>query len=252
MQGVTLFHDNDHEFILLNVGDAAAEDGVPSNQYLIRHGAACVLLDPGGFSVMRAVLACLAAHADPDDIRAIFLSHQDPDILGGLPAWLEATDARVYLPSVWRRFLPHCGVHCMDRVSGVSDEGGHIEIADGFQLQVIPAHFLHSPGHINVYDPISQILFTGDVGASLVDGHSTSFIDDFATHESRVVGFHTRYMAGNRALRHWLRKLEALDVRMVAPQHGPVYRGSAVKGLFDWLRDLRCGIDLLPEPSSAS
>jgi flavorubredoxin len=32
---------------------------------------------------------------------------------------------------------------------------------------------------------------------------------------------------------------------MIAPQHGPIYRGAAVREFLDWLRDLQCGVDLL-------
>jgi len=35
-------------------------------------------------------------------------------------------------------------------------------------IKVIPAHFMHSEGNFQFYDPVSKILFSGDMGASIV------------------------------------------------------------------------------------
>ncbi|WP_256360380.1 hypothetical protein [Methylomonas koyamae] len=32
---------------------------------------------------------------------------------------------------------------------------------------------------------------------------------------------------------------------MIAPQHGPIYRGRAVADFLAWFRQLECGIDLM-------
>ncbi len=56
------------------------------------------------------------------------------------------------------------------------------EPSPGFKLKVVPAHFLHSEGQINVYDPISKILFTGDIGAAMLpNDKNEAFVDDFAS-----------------------------------------------------------------------
>ena len=71
----------------------------------------------------------------------------------------------------------------MERFVGVPDEGMCCEVAPGFTLDLIPAHFLHSEGQINVYDPVSRILFTGDIGAAMMPvGTDDPFVDDFAAH----------------------------------------------------------------------
>ena len=252
MESVVLFHEGQHEFILLHRNSADAEQGIPSNQYLIRHGDVAALLDPGGFGVLPAVLTRLVGHISPERVQAIFLSHQDPDIIGGLASWMDGTPAIAYLPEAWARFVPHVGLGATDRVVGVPEDGAEIEVAPGFRLEIHPANFLHSPGQINVYDPVSRILFSGDIGAAVCDSEDNPvFVDRFDGHESRIEGFHRRYMAGNRALRTWLRRVEPLDIRQLAPQHGPIYRGAAVRGLFDWLRDLRCGLDLMPADEPA-
>lgn len=252
MRNVTIAESHQHKFVLLNESEPGEEDGIRSNQYLVMHEHTGVLLDPGGFGVMPRTLAELLGHLEPDHIRAIILSHQDPDIVGGLATWLELTDATVYVSRIWTRFLPHYGIKSMHRFIGVPDEGMPLEIAPGFTLQLLPAHFLHSEGQINVYDPVTRILFTGDIGAAMLpNDEDYVFVDDFASHLPYIEDFHRRYMCSNRAIKVWLNTIAKLDIDFIAPQHGPVYRGRAVKAFLEWLKDLECGIDLMTCPEAA-
>lgn len=246
MRNIELFGQAEHKFVLLNESEPGEEDGVRSNQYLIIHEGCGVLLDPGGFGVMPRVLAEMLRHAKPEQIRAIMLSHQDPDIVGGLSTWLELTPAEVFVSSIWMRFLPHYGLGDMSRFRGVPDEGMEWTVQPGFDLRIVPAHFLHSEGQINLYDPVSRILFTGDIGAAMLPPERDEpFVDDFRAHLPYIEGFHRRYMGSNKAIRCWLDTIADLDIDMLAPQHGSIYRGQAVKDFLAWLGQLECGIDLL-------
>jgi len=245
-KNIALYNGEEHRFILLNESEPGEEDGIPSNQFLIMHKGKGVLLDPGGFGVMPQVLNELLQYVQPEDIEAIVLSHQDPDIVGGLTTWLRLTSARVYVSRIWQRFLPHYGITGMQRFIGIHDEGESLTLNSGLELQFVPAHFLHSPGQINVYDPISKILFSGDVGASEVPTENCEvFVEDFNAHLPHTAGFHKRYMASNRALRYWVQQVRKLDIDIIAPQHGPLYKGQAKEDFLSWLYDLPCGADLL-------
>ncbi|HEY8353805.1 MAG TPA: MBL fold metallo-hydrolase [Methylophilaceae bacterium] len=246
MHNVKLYADSSHKFVLLNESEPGEDNGIRSNQYLITHGEAGVLLDPGGFGVMPEVLAEMLHYLSPGQIRGIFLSHQDPDIVGSLTTWLQLTSCPIYVSSIWMRFLPHYGFTDMRRFIGVPDQGMAWEPDPGFRLRIVPAHFLHSEGQINVYDPVSRILFSGDIGAAMMPtDNDDAFVDDFDAHLPYIEGFHRRYMCSNKAIRCWLDTVAELDIDIIAPQHGPVYRGSAVPAFLNWLKDLRCGIDLM-------
>ncbi|MBI5918670.1 MAG: MBL fold metallo-hydrolase [Nitrosomonadales bacterium] len=248
MRNIALFSSENHQFILLNESEPGEEDGVRSNQYLVLHDGDGVLLDPGGFGVMPRVLAEMLRYIGPQQLKGIVLSHQDPDIVGGISTWLDLTDAPVYVSRIWLRFLPHYGIRGMHRFVGVPDEGMVFEVAPGFDLQLVPAHFLHSEGQINVYDPQSRILFSGDIGAAILPGDQNyAYVDDFQAHLPYIEAFHRRYMCSNRAARIWVNMVRRLDVDMIAPQHGPVYRGQAVKDFLDWFSELQCGIDLMTD-----
>ena len=246
MRNVTLFESDTHHFILLNESEPGEEDGIRSNQYLITHRNEGVLLDPGGFGVMPRVLAEMLRYIEPQQIKGIFLSHQDPDIVGGLSTWLELCHCPVYVSSIWLRFLPHYGLKDMVRFIGVPNEGMTWNDGREFSLKIVPAHFLHSEGQINVYDPISKILFTGDIGAAMLsDDEDYIFVDDFEAHIPHIEDFHRRYMCSNKAILCWLETIKDLDIQILAPQHGPIYRGESVQKFFDWFRNLQCGVDLM-------
>lgn len=246
MRNISLFQSEHHRFILLNESELIEEDGVRSNQYLVMHNNVGVLLDPGGFGVMPRVLAEMLRYLNPDQIRAIILSHQDPDIVGGLATWLELCDVPVHVSRIWLRFLPHYGLKDMKRFVGIPDEGMDCEPAPGFRLKILPAHFLHSEGQINVYDPASKILFTGDFGAAMMpNDNDDPFVDDFENHIPYIKAFHQRYMCSNKAVRCWLDTIADLEIDILAPQHGPIYRGKAVQDFLAWFKNLQCGIDLM-------
>lgn len=246
MRNITLFESENHRFILLNESEPGEEDGIRSNQYLITSHDEGVLLDPGGFGVMPRVLAEMLRYIEPNKIIGIFLSHQDPDIVGGLSTWMELCICPVFVSSIWIRFLPHYGLKDMARFVGVPNEGMVWNHDNQFSLKIIPAHFLHSEGQINVYDPVSKILFTGDIGAAMLPTDKNYiFVDDFDAHIPYIADFHRRYMCSNRAALCWLETIKDLDIDILAPQHGPIYRGKAVKDFCEWFRNLECGVDIM-------
>jgi flavorubredoxin len=155
------------------------------------------------------------------------------------------TDAHAYCPSIWLRFVPHFGLDRLveSRLHAVGDEGMVLDMG-GAKMLLLPAHFLHSPGNLQVYDTVSKVLYSGDLGASLGQGYRD--VPDFEKHLEFMVGFHRRYMAGNQAMRLWAQMVRKLDVETIAPQHGAMFRGrDMVKKFVDWAEGLACGLDLI-------
>ncbi len=241
----TLFEQERHKCVMFS--DMSSGEMVQANQFVVVHGDEGLLLDPGGHKVYTQLLAEMPGVVPAGNIRHIFLSHQDPDIVAALNGWLLMTDATAYMPAIWARFVTHFGIdqHFVTKVRQIDDTGGKI-VMDGYELLVIPAHYLHSAGNFHLYDPQSKILFTGDLGASL--GVDYEVVDDFDSHIQYMETFHKRFIPTGKAIAHWLdtlNKLE-LDIDIIAPQHGAIFpdRDSAAK-LLQWLGGLECGLDLL-------
>lgn len=244
MSHTILFEGSSHKNVLLedfNRGSLA----VQANQHIIVHGKQGIVLDPGGHKVYSKVLSATMQQLGGAKLQYLFLSHQDPDIVAATNGWLMTTDATAYISALWTRFVPHFGIDRLveSRLLSIPDEGMILDL-DGCKLMVIPGHFLHSPGNFQIYDPVSKILYSGDLGASV--GLNYIEVTDFDAHLQYMEGFHKRYMAGNRAMRMWAEMVRKLDIELIAPQHGAFFRGKAlVKRFIDWAEALPCGIDLL-------
>jgi len=244
MPNIILYDDGVHKNVLLE-DFGAGGIAVQSNQHLIIHAGEGMVLDPGGHQIYRKVLSETQSVLSGGHLRYIFLSHQDPDIVAAMNGWLMTTDADAYISSLWTRFVPHFGFNHFsgDRLKPIPDEGMTFELG-GAHLLALPAHFLHSEGNFHLYDPISKILYTGDLGASM--GAEYRQVQDFDAHLPYIEGFHKRYMVSNRVMKAWADMVRSLDIEIIAPQHGALFAGKEMVHKFiDWCADLKCGSDLM-------
>ena len=247
-KSITLFENENHKFIYLGVEKSNLE-GIFTNQFLIIHNGEGILLDPGGVHVFPRVLANVSEHIDTKNIKAIFYTHQDPDVSSGVALW-DATleGATIHISGLWERFLPHFGIFNPESLVALKDSGGRITFSDGAYLEIIPAHYLHSTGNFSLYDPTAKILFSGDIGVGVVQpSEEKIFVEDFNDYKQHAEGFHKRYMTSNVATRKWVSLVSELDVEMMAPQHGLLYKKDAYKQFLNWFKDLKCGIDIIDE-----
>lgn len=245
MPSLTLFDNGTHRNVFLE--DYGRGQAVQANQHLIIHDGAGLLLDPGGHKVYAKALGETLAQLGRGKLEYLFFSHQDPDIVAAANGWLMTTDAVAYAPSLWIRFIPHFGLDnlVVDRLKPIPDEGMALDL-HGCKILLLPAHFLHSPGNCQVYDPVSKILYSGDLGASL--GMLYQEVPDFDSHLQYMEGFHRRYMTSIRAMRAWAAMARQLDIETIAPQHGAIFRGKdMVERFISWCENLECGVDLIPD-----
>ncbi|MEO7199739.1 MAG: MBL fold metallo-hydrolase [Dokdonella sp.] len=247
-----LFRQGDHACIAFH-DLVRGDDGVQANQFLIINGGQSALLDPGGALLYTPLSMAMSQYVQQRDLTFVLASHQDPDIIGSVDRWLMYTPARIVCSRLWGRFIPHSVPHYQktaeDRYLLLPDEGGQIPLGSS-HIQAVPAHFLHSVGNFQFYDPISRILFSGDLGAAMIDIDYAPMAD-FDRHIAAMEGFHRRYMASNRACRWWAKRARKLDIHMIVPQHGPPIAGAAnISRFIDWVDALQCGVDLLPEESA--
>lgn len=239
--------DGGDKFVWLGLDEADAEKGVLTNQYLVVHGGEAMLLDPGGYFVFQRVLQAVSEFVEPSRVKAIFYSHQDPDVVGSLNLLLDFfPNAKVYVSALWARFLPHLGAAAGVDIVEIPDEGMTITLG-GVDLKAVPAHFLHSPGNFTLYDPSTRVLFSADIGAAVFPPDEWYLIvEDFKAHARYMEAFHRRYLCCKKALDAWLSRVRGLDIDVVAPQHGAIFQGENVKRFLDWLASLdKVGVDIL-------
>nr|MBP8770620.1 FprA family A-type flavoprotein [Thiopseudomonas sp.] len=204
---IVLFDNGSHQCLMFD--DLVTGDGIQSNQFLITDSGESLLLDPGGDLTYTPLSMELSKCINMQDLTYIFASHQDPDIIAALDKWLLHTKAKVITSKLWARFLPHLtagyltvshGISTSERVIALPDQGSVFSLGKS-KLKAIPAHFLHSVGNFQLYDPTSKILFSGDMGASLLDDAQP--VSNFADHISSMEGFHRRYMVSKKVTHLW-------------------------------------------------
>ncbi|WP_343592070.1 MBL fold metallo-hydrolase [Paracidovorax wautersii] len=248
-QPVELYRDAQHACLMFT--DLIEEDGqaVQANQFLIVDGGTGAIIDPGGNLAFNELFMGMSRHFAPHKLSYLIASHADPDIIASLDRWLTSTRAQLVISKVWERFAPHFAKagKTENRVIGVPDGGGRLPLGR-HELVLLPAHFLHSEGNFHFYDPVSRILFTGDLGVSMTSGAQARVpVTDLAPHLPRMEAFHRRYMVSRTILRLWVRMARQLDIAMLVPQHGAPLAGQAIADFFDWIEDLQCGIDLMEQ-----
>ncbi len=238
----TIFQDGNHKWIAIVRDPAKPGYLVDTNEYLVVHGDQGLLLDPGGAEIFPAVFSAVSSEFDPSALAGVFASHQDPDICSSLALWLEFNPGmRCYVSWLWGSFIPHFGGNEQTFVT-MPDEGIEISLG-GLPLQAVPAHYLHSSGNFNLYDKTAKVLFSGDIGAALLPpGTDGLFVEDFSSHIRHAEGFHKRWMGSNEAKRRWCERVSALDIDMLCPQHGSIYRGEDVQRFINWFDALQVGI----------
>lgn len=215
---------------------------IDTNEYVVAYGKELLITDPGGMEIFPAVFSALSASFDPNQVRHLFASHQDPDIISSLALWLDfKPELKCYLSWLWAGFIPHFGGNDKTFIK-IPDEGMEMMLG-GLSLNAIPAHYLHSSGNFHLYDPKAHILFSGDVGAAMLPpGEDSLYVENFDHHIRYAEGFHKRWMGSNEAKLDWCERASAMKIDMLCPQHGAIYQGADVGRFINWFSELEVGV----------
>jgi len=161
---------------------------------------------------------------DPAEIEYIILNHTEPDHSGSLPHLLKlAPRAKVvgtgnairYLKDLMYPDFPHIVV-----------KDGHTIDLGNKTLQFISAPNLHWPDTMYTYLAEDRILFTCDsFGAhfcheGIFDDQAGDFDEAFSYYFDVILRPFSKFMLKA------IEKVHQLDIRMIAPGHGPVLRSN--------------------------
>ena len=248
---IELFNDGKHiVHAFYDLVDDSASGAVQCNQFLVvdhGHGA---LIDPGGNMTYTGLLMDMQKYFSSKDLDYILASHPDPDIIASVNKWFVASHCKVMISSLWTRFVPHftTGKDVSDRILGIPDQGTVIRLGES-RLLALPAHFMHAEGNFQFYDPVSKILFSGDLGTSLVPHEQAAMpVTDFGSHVKYMEAFHRRYIVSRTVCRFWANMVRQLDIEQIVPQHGARFVGKqAVEDFIAWVEGVECGVDLMTQ-----
>lgn len=240
MQTYKIFENKSHQWVVFGRDPDKPNKIIDTNQYMVVTKNNALLMDPGGIELFATMLAAVIKQVSPDKITHLFASHQDPDIISSLGLWDQALpEAVLHSPWLWEGFIRHFG---MDNITfdPIPDEGSKLTL-DNTSLEFIPAHYLHSSGNFNVYDPEAKILMSGDIGAALESIDAPLYVENFDQHVDKMKMFHQRWMPSNRAKNDWVERVSKLEIDLLCPQHGRIFKGDDVKRFLEWFSQLEVG-----------
>lgn len=241
MHSEVIYEGPTHKWVMFGRDPNRPNQIIDTNQYMIISGDEAIVLDPGGVELFAPMLSSILKYVELEQIKYLFASHQDPDIISSLGFWDKTLEnAKLYSPWLWEGFIRHFGMEHIEYVP-IPDTGMVIQLGH-ISLNFSPAHYLHSSGNFNVYDPQAKILMSGDIGAALEEGDAPLYVKDFPKHIPNMKLFHQRWMPSAQAKNDWCKRVRSMDVDMMAPQHGRIFKGEQVNNFVNWFEGLEVGI----------
>ena len=231
---------------------APGGDGVflPANSMVIR-GREPVIVDTGAPVHRKQWLDKAFAVVEPEDVRWVFLSHDDGDHTGGLFDVLERCPNATLVTnffSVERLGLEKPGLP-LHRMRWV-EPGGSFDAGDR-TLHLFRPPIFDGPTTRGLFDPKSGAMWIVDTFAALTPGtldgdeFAEEALEQFANFGSAISPWHP--WLDRAAYHRHVDSVQALGARVVASAHGPVLRGRRLDDAFDRVRAL-AGAPIIPLP----
>lgn len=233
---------------------APAGEGVylPVNSLVIR-GEEPVIVDTGAPLHRELWLEKVFSVVEPEDVRWIFLSHDDGDHTGGLLDALEMCPNATFVTnffSVERLALEKPALP-LERMRWI-EPGGSFDAGDR-TLHLFRPPIFDGPTTRGVYDSKTAAMWIVDTFASMTTGEGyhiqdlpKELIDEtMPLFNSMVSPWHA--WTDPDVYRRHVDEVEAFGVLAVASAHGPIITGDAIHESFDLVRSL-AGQPLIPGP----
>jgi len=212
------------------------------NSMLIR-GAEPVIVDTGSPANRTAWLEGVFSLVDPNDVRWIFLSHDDRDHAGNLMAVLDACPNATLLPnwfSIGR--MADEWMTPLDRCRFLND-GEQLDIGDRTIAAIRPPLF-DSPTTRGLFDGRTGAFWAVDTFASAVpepmnwvhDLDDATFDDGQRLGARLIAPWHT-WLDERRFAEH-VTSVRNLPIEVIASCHAPVMTGSRIDRAFELLGEL--------------
>jgi flavorubredoxin len=216
-------------------------EGVSYNSYLVKGSEKTALIDSVHEKKAQEHFEKIGQLTDLSKIDYLIVNHMEPDHTGAIPALLKkATNTKVvYTPiaqSIFKRF------YAMDPPSVVVRGDDSIISLGDKALRFIQTPWLHWPETMSTYIVEDKVLFCCDAfGAFKKLPEGTIMESDIDMEKQNVCECSQKYFASVfYGQREWVQKAldkfnkMNLEIKVLAPSHGPVYTRSVKETLSRW------------------
>ena len=206
--------------------------GVSYNSYLLLDEKN-VLFDAVDWAVCRQFLENIKAVLQDKPLDYIVINHIEPDHGASLQEVLNAyPNATVICTDKAKTFMDQFGFRVGDRVETVKE--GDTKCFGKHTVSFIAANMIHWPEvmatYMMTYESSEKLLFSADAFGTFgaLDGKlfndevdfDRDWLDDARRYYTNIVGKYGTFV------QKLLKKLQTLDVKMICPLHGPVWRSN--------------------------
>ncbi len=206
-------------------------DGTSINSYVVK-GEKTAVIDltqdkddfPGSITSQMEELG-----VNPDNIDYIIVNHMEPDHSGWLREFRKKNPAMEVYCS--KKAVPlvkeFAGVE--ENVHAIED-GETLDLGAGKVLQFFETPNIHWPETIMTYEQSTKILFACDAFGSYGSVNDAVFDDqlsddEHAFFEKEALRYYANIVASfSTFVERGLKKLEGLEIKMIAPSHGIIWR----------------------------
>jgi len=222
------------------IGQYLENDPFQCLPYLIKNKDESILIDPGSMIELDSVIKKIKSVVNLSDIKYIILHHQDPDLCASVPE-LERLINRDDLLIVTHSRMTVLIKHYMVRSNYYEIDKNDLKLVtkNGLELKFLTTPYCHSPGAFVTYDKKRKILFSGDIFGGLEE--SWEFYAD-NNYFDKAKAFHSTYMPSKDIFNYTLRKIEKLELDLIAPQHGSIIKKEYIPKLIEDMKNLNCGL----------
>ncbi len=214
--------------------------GVSYNSYLIRDQKNC-LIDTVKHSAFDAFLGKIrSVIGEQGKIDFLVINHMEPDHSGSIVLLLTMfPEMQIVGNRKTAELLAR--FYGVTRNVNVIDDGGQLELGKR-KLSFHLTPMVHWPETMMTYEPESKVLFTGDAfgGFGALSGGIFDDEVDLGYYEEEILRYFSNIVGKySPMVQKAIAKLSGIDLKVIAPTHGPVWRRdpAAIVKLYDrWSR----------------
>lgn len=221
--------------------------GTTYNSYLVQGSEKTALIETAKATFFDDYMEKVKSVVDPADIDYIVLDHTEPDHSGSLEKLITlCPKAKVLASAAALKYLKDIA-NC-DFPSQAVREGDRVDLG-GKTLQFVGASNLHWPDSIYTYIPEDKVLFTCDsFGAHFASPTKKIFDDEVGDYRAAFDYYFAAILRPfSKFFLRAIEKVEAMDIRMICPGHGPVLR-SGWKESVEHSKRMCLAFTELPDP----
>ncbi len=229
--GIYMFTMNLDDMLFENMWELP--DGVSMNSYLVKGDNVAIIDGVIGWDGVPETLYEHLKTMDVtvDDIDYVVVNHMEPDHSG----WLEnlkkiTTGFTILVTAKGAQFISS---YYGDEFNiQVVKEGDTVDLGQGKVLRFHPTPNVHWPETMITYEQSTKTLFSCDMFGGFGSLSDSVFYQDLSKEEQTHFDYETvRYFSNvlttfSPMVKRAIKKTEELDVNMIAPGHGPLYKDT--------------------------